>query len=149
MKNFLLFVLPCLIGLFVLLGGGSSVEAAETYGPQKVVYHFNTNNVQINNAGLANIQNHINAVGKENLKLVAVVHSSAWEMVAKNKAVPQQVEKMKALIEQGVQFDICRNTLQGVNLDPEKDLVIPMTVVPAGVAELVKLQQEGYAYIKP
>ena len=149
MKNFLLLALPCLLGLSVLLGLDSTVVAAETYGPQKVVYHFNTNNLQINNAGLAYIQNHIQAVGQENLKLVVVVHSSAWEMVAKKKAVSQQVEKMKALIEQGVQFDICRNTLQGVNLDPEKDLVIPMTVVPAGVAELVKLQQEGYAYIKP
>ncbi len=149
MENVSLLALSCLLGLSVLLGLNSTAEAAETYGPQKAVYHFNTNNVSINNAGLANIQNHINAVGKENLKLVVVVHSSAWEMVAKKKAIPQQIEKMTALIERGVQFDICRNTLQGVNLDPGKDLVIPMTVVPAGVAELVKLQQEGYAYIKP
>jgi uncharacterized protein len=44
---------------------------------------------------------------------------------------------------------MCANTLKEFNLDTQKDLVIPMIVVPAGVAELAKLQQEGYAYIKP
>jgi intracellular sulfur oxidation DsrE/DsrF family protein len=70
-------------------------------------------------------------------------------MVAKERAVPMQAERMKALIAQGVVFKICLNTLNEFKLDVQKDLVIPMTVVPAGVAELVKLQQEGYAYIKP
>jgi len=80
---------------------------------------------------------------------VALVHSAAWEMVAKAKAVPMQVDRMKALSAQGVVFKMCENTLKEFNLDPQKDLVIPMTVVPAGVAELAKLQQEGFAYIKP
>ena len=123
--------------------------AEPPYGPQKVVYHFNTNNPQVNAAGLKNIQNHINALGKENLTVVALVHSAAWEMVAKERAVPMQVEKMHSLIAQGVVFKVCRNTLEEFKLDAQKDLAIPMTVVPAGVAELVKLQQEGFAYIKP
>jgi intracellular sulfur oxidation DsrE/DsrF family protein len=123
--------------------------AEPPYPPQKVVYHFNTNSPQVNGAGLKNIQNHINALGKENLTVVALVHSAAWEMVAKERAVPLQVERMKALIAQGVVFKMCQNTLNEFKLDLQKDLAIPMTVVPAGVAELVKLQQEGYAYIKP
>jgi intracellular sulfur oxidation DsrE/DsrF family protein len=122
---------------------------AQSYAPQKVVYHFNTANLQINLAGLKNIQNHINALGRENLTVVALVHSAAWELVAKEKATPDMVERMNKLIEQGVVFKMCRNTLNERNLDADKDLAIAMTVVPAGVAELVKLQQEGYAYIKP
>jgi hypothetical protein len=55
----------------------------------------------------------------------------------------------EVLIAQDVVFKMCANTLKEFNLAPQKDLVIPMIVVPAGVAELAKLQQEGYAYIKP
>ena len=138
-------ILALILGLACLPG----LAAAEGYGPQKVVYHFNTNNPQVNAAGLKNIHNHFNALAKGQLTVVALVHSAAWEMVAKEKADPKQVEKMLALIEQGVVFKMCKNTLNDRNLDPERDLAIPMTVVPAGVAELAKLQQEGYAYIKP
>jgi uncharacterized protein len=148
MEKILLLALFCLL-VFCQPGMVTPLKAAGEYGFQKVVYHFNTSNPQINNAGLVNIQNHLNAVGRENLKLVALVHSAAWEMVAKSKADPGQVNKMKALVEQGVVFEMCNNTLLGQKLDFQKDLVIPMKVVPAGVAELVKLQQEGYAYIKP
>ena len=139
---FLSFALSALIFLT------SQALAEPPYGPQKVVYHFNSNSPQINAAGLKNIQNHINALGR-NLTVVALVHLAAWEMVANDRAVPRQVERMKQLIDQGVVFKMCRNTLNEFKLDPSKDLVIPVTVVPAGVAELVKLQQDGFAYIKP
>jgi uncharacterized protein len=134
--------------LAALVFSADPTLAQTSYGPQKVVYHFNTDNPQTNAAGLKNIQNHINALEK-NLTVVALVHSAAWEMVAKDRAVPMQVERMKALIGQGVVFKMCENTLKEFNLDPKKDLAISMVVVPAGVAELAKLQQEGYAYIKP
>ncbi len=127
----------------------TALAADEVYGPQKVVYHFNTNNPQTNNVGLKNIQNHLNALPKGQLSVEAVVNSAGWEMVGKAKADSQQVEKMKALIDQGVIFKMCRNTLNDNKLEAATDLAIPMTVVPAGVAELTKLQMAGYAYIKP
>ncbi|MBI5585792.1 MAG: DsrE family protein [Deltaproteobacteria bacterium] len=126
-----------------------ALAAAEGYGPQMVVYHFNTNNPQTNLGGLKNIQNHLNALPKGQLTVEVLVHSAGWEMVGKAKADPKQVERMKALIDQGVVFKMCRNTLNDNKLNPETDLAIPMTVVPAGVAELTKLQMAGYAYIKP
>lgn len=145
-KQRLTMILSLLLGLIIHL---PALAADEVYGPQKVVYHFNTNNPQTNNGGLKNIQNHLNAVPKGQLTVVALVNSVGWEMVGKAKADPKQVERMKALIDQGVVFKMCRNTLNDNNLDPATDLVIPMTVVPAGVAELTKLQMAGYAYIKP
>lgn len=148
-KATLILGILCALVLMAGLAISAAPAAAEDYGAQKVVYHFNTNNPQTNGAGLKNIQNHLNAVGKDKLTVVALVHSAAWEMVAKAKADPKQVEKMQALIGQGVAFKMCNNTLQDKGLNPETDLAIPMTVVPAGVAELTKLQQEGYAYIKP
>lgn len=145
-KNSIISILAFVLVLVVYF---SALAADEVYGPQKVVYHFNTNNPQTNNVGLKNIQNHLNALPKGQLSVEAVVNSAGWEMVGKAKADPQQVEKMKALIDQGVVFKMCRNTLNDNKLDAATDLAIPMTVVPAGVAELTKLQMAGYAYIKP
>ena len=145
-KHGLTMILALILGLFIY---HLSLAADEAYGPQKVVYHFDTNNPQTNTIGLKNIQNHLNAIPKGQLTVVALVNAAGWELVGKAKADPKQVERMKTLIDQGVVFIMCRNTLNDNNLDPATDLAIPMTVVPAGVAELTKLQMAGYAYIKP
>jgi uncharacterized protein len=123
--------------------------AEDLYGPQKVVYHFGTNNPQTNIVGLKNIQNHLNAVEKNKLQAVALINAGGWEMVTKGKATPEMIEKMNSLIKQGVVFKICRNTMREKKINPDTDLVIKMEIVPAGVAELVKLQDEGFRYIKP
>ena len=46
---------------------------------------------------------------------------------------------------------VCANTLRGKKVDYENDLydVSKADIVPSGVAELAKLQAEGYTYIKP
>ena len=115
-KHLRLLLLP--LTLLLLLAAWSATALAEPpYAPQKVVYHFNSNIPQVNAAGLKNIQNHINALGKDNLKVVALVHSAAWEMVASERAVPMQVAFMKSLIDQGVVFKICQNPLNEFKLD--------------------------------
>ena len=45
------------------------VVADNGYGKQKVVYHINYDNPKAQAGALRNIQNHINAVGAENLDL--------------------------------------------------------------------------------
>ncbi|MGI9388009.1 MAG: DsrE family protein, partial [Methyloligellaceae bacterium] len=53
------------------LAGGA---LAGGYGKQKVVYHINYDHAKAQAGALRNIQNHINAVGKENLDLKVVLH---------------------------------------------------------------------------
>jgi hypothetical protein len=52
---------------------------------------------------------------------------------------------------QNVGFNVCDNTLKGRKLNYEKDLydVYKEDIVPSGVAEVSRLQQMGYTYIKP
>ena len=56
-----------------------------------------------------------------------------------------------SLKDDGVRFLVCNNTLVGRGIDPEQDLfdVWPEDIVPSGVAEIAKLQLEGFVYIKP
>ena len=59
--------------------------------------------------------------------------------------------KITGLKNQGVGFEVCANTLKGKKISYEDDLfdVDESDIVPSGVAEVAKLQAEGYSYIKP
>ena len=48
----------------------------------------------------------------------------------------------------GLKIRLCRNALNDNNLT-EADLWPGIEVVPAGLVEIVRLQQAGFAYIKP
>jgi intracellular sulfur oxidation DsrE/DsrF family protein len=136
--------------------------AGERYGKQKVVYHINYDNPQTQAGALRNIQNHINAVGAENLDLKVVMHGKGLSLlltpdtVEKTKlkygnASDQMQAKVAGLKDQGVSFQVCANTLKGKKISYEDDLydVDKADIVPSGVAELSHLQAMGYTYIKP
>lgn len=140
------------------------VTAAENgYSKQKVVYHINYDNPKQQAGALRNIQNHINAVGAENLDLKVVLHGNGLALLVEPDSLANlpkfkhanATDKMTANIDnlkgQGVSFNVCANTVKGRKVDLDNDLynVDQADVVPSGVAELAKLQQQGYMYIKP
>lgn len=132
----------------------SPADADARYGKQKVVYHINYNGGEgdkVYRGAMRNIQNHINAVGKENLEVKVVLHGNGVGLLKSavgNQKLQSDVTNLKT---QNVSFSICNNTLVGRKIDYEKDLfeVFEDMIVPSGVAELSYLQQQGYTYIKP
>lgn len=135
-------------------GQAAAEAAAQEYAPQKAVYHINYPG-GIDGSGykpaLNNLDNHLNAVGEDNLDLRVVMHGDGLGLLAaanKDQALQATISDLKA---RGVRFLVCNNTLVGRNIDPETDLfdVWPEDIVQAGVAEVARLQQEGFVYIKP
>jgi len=128
--------------------------ANERYGTQKVVYHINYNGGEDDKAyrgALRNIQNHINAVGAENIEIKVVLHGNGLGLLSHaktNELLQGQVLELKG---QNVEMQVCNNTLKGRKISYEDDLfdVFKEDIVPSGVAELSRLQQMGYTYIKP
>jgi len=136
-----------------------NASTGERYGKQKVVYHINHDDPNAQAGALSNIQNHINAVGKENLDLKVVLNGKGISLLIKPNAlkntpgngtdeIPAEISGLK---EQGVAFLVCANTLHANKMNYENDLydVNQADIVPSGVAELARLQGMGYAYIKP
>jgi len=136
--------------------------AGDSYGKQKVVYHINYDNPKAQAGALRNIQNHINAVGAENLEVKVVMHGKGLTLLlepdaAENTKLPAgnasdtMQAKISGLKEQGVAFNVCANTLKGKKIDYQNDLydVSKGDIVPSGVAEVAHLQSKGYTYIKP
>ena len=137
-----------------------NVQATQ-YGKQKVVYHVNYYGAKQQGGALRNIQNHINAVGAENLDLKVVLHGNGVSMLLypedlgetkmkEANGTDEMQAKIAGLKGQGVSFHICANTLKGrkVEMDSLYD-TSEADIVPSGVAELAHLQAQGYTYIKP
>lgn len=134
------------------LGAGMAAQAAGSgYAKQKVVYHINYDDENQLKAALGNIKNHISAVGKDNIVVKVVLHGKGVDllkMANNNLDMQQKIVNLKG---EGVAFDVCNNTLVGRKINYKNDLfdVSEKDIVPSGVAEIAKLEQEGYVYIKP
>ena len=99
--------------------------------------------------GLINVQNVLELDPK--MRFVVVGYGNAIGFLLNGAKTPQGAlfEGMIGnLANQGVQFKACNNTLTFLNI-PKDRLILEATIVPAGVYELVKLQSEGWYYIKP
>lgn len=139
----------------------SAVQANERYGKQKVVYHINGDDPKAQTAALRNVQNQINAVGAENIDVKVVMHGDGVSLVMEPdylkgtkmkaaNATPEMEARIAGLKQEGVDFEVCANTLKGRNIP--RDALYDTSdadIVPSGVAELSRLQQLGYTYIKP
>jgi Uncharacterized conserved protein len=90
---------------------------------------------------LGNVKNLLAGMTAE----VEVLANGSAVVGYKSKAFINQMISLKS---QGVQFVACQNALYAHHLLKE-DLFAFVSVVPAGVVELVEKQSSGYAYIKP
>ena len=139
-------LLIVLLALFALMPAlGSAARAAEV----RVVYHL-SDGIDQASRGLASIRNHLRA--EPDTKIVVVALGEGIRFLLKGAAERNGRPfdaAVSALARQGVEFRVCNNTLTAHNVAPS-ELVPEMTLVPAGVAEIARLQaREGYAYIRP
>jgi intracellular sulfur oxidation DsrE/DsrF family protein len=154
MRKFVTLVLAVAVMAFGVVTAPSDADANERYGKQKVVYHINYNggeDARAYRGALRNMQNHINAVGAENMDIKLVLHGNGLGLLAAaktNEMLKGQVLELKG---QNVSVHVCNNTLVGRKISYENDLfdVFEEDIVPSGVAELSHLQMQGYTYIKP
>jgi hypothetical protein len=146
MKKFLSLVLMSVLSL-----GGLGTAYAENYGKQKVAYHINVDDEKTLKAAMGNIQNHITAVGKENIDLRVVMHGPGLSLLQMANKDPDMQDKVANLKRQGVHFNVCANTLKGKKINYKTDLydTTEQDIVPSGVAEIAHLQSQGFSYVKP
>lgn len=142
------FIATLALALAASLGFTAAAQAQATQ-QIKVVYHINTD-VDTVQAILGNIRNHLNADPK--VKIVVVTHGPGINFLlqdAKDSHGREFSGMVSDLASQGVDFRVCNNTLTARNISPDR-LLMETKIVPAGVAEIARLQaREGYVYLKP
>ena len=110
-----------------------------------VVFHVDKADGSLNVA-FSNAANYAAALPGESFAMVLVVNSKAVTQLTRGNAdILPGLEKAHGL---GLAVRVCQNALNATGTAPES-LFPQCVVVPAGIVELVNLQREGYAYIKP
>lgn len=115
----------------------------------KVVYHLSEGLPQASRA-MGNIRNHLAA--DPTAKIVVVSHGLGIDFLLDGATNPSNqpfAGGVSDLVNKGVEFRVCNNTLVSRNISPDK-LLLEAKIVPSGVAEVAKLQaQEKFAYLRP
>jgi uncharacterized protein len=131
------------------LFAGCAGTPPEQTPPIKVVYHVSEDLEQATNA-LRNVRNHLST--DATAKIAVVTHAGGIDFLlegAKDKNGNPYDANVQELVKMGVEFKVCRITLQRRNIDPKR-VIEEASLVPSGVAEVSRLQaREGYVYLKP
>lgn len=131
--------------LLVLWMGFPLAQASERIN---IVYHLSE--ADRTAFVLNNMQNHIDGLGgPEAVNMVLVVHGPAINALDDIEALERVRDGVERLQEQGVQFEMCGNTLEVFNRDLD-DLLPGFTAVnQGGVTRIGELQLQGYVYLRP
>lgn len=93
-----------------------------------------------------NARNYLNAAPEEKADVVIVANGPGAALCAKPH--DESIPVLDALFDLGVAVKVCANALAEQKI-PREFVFTGCEIVPAGLAEIVRLQREGYAYVKP
>jgi intracellular sulfur oxidation DsrE/DsrF family protein len=110
------------------------------------VYQLNSDNKEVIESTLNNINNSLEDAQLKNKLLVElVVHGGGTKVFMKDQPYEKQLLMLK---DKGVIFVQCLNTLKKRNISKEQ-LFPFIYYVQSGNAEIILRQQQGWAYIHP
>jgi len=146
-----------LVGLLALSG---AAPAAPADALQRVVYHIDTGDPERQRAALRTLRNYLNEIGDDGLDIRVVLQGNGVTMLVRpdatdrqkvpgnaTPAVQLQIEDLKL---RGVRFVVCAHSLERRDIRSTARLfdVTPEDIVDSGLEELVRLQGNGYIYVK-
>ena len=111
----------------------------------RVVVDLFTGGPEAMKSTLGNVANLKKALAGQPLEVEIVAYGPGIDLVlAKNKLFADRLKKLNA---DGVEFATCANTMRTHHIS--KGQLFPFVkVVPAGVAEVVLKQEEGWSYLR-
>lgn len=108
--------------------------------------HMDSKDPAVMRLVLRNAANYIKALPGERFQLVIVANGPAVTQFTKSNEECRAIAA--PLQDQGLRILLCANAMADNNIAPA-DIWPGCGVVPAGLVEVVRLQREGFAYIKP
>jgi intracellular sulfur oxidation DsrE/DsrF family protein len=145
----------------LLAGAGvtavSSVRAAEEVAEPRfpgdppdhhVVYQFNKADLGYQDHVIFSVGAMLRKYG-DNVKIVVVAFAEGIHILSKNpgREVKEEIrQRVSSLAHYGIEFHACGNTMKSLGWT-EDDLLPFVKVVEVGAADLMELQEQGYAYI--
>ncbi len=115
----------------------------------KVVIQVSSPDPQIHQIALNNAVNLQRGLGMDNVKIEVVAYGPGLGLFTGQSPASNRVP---SLAMQNISFSACSNTINKLTAKQggrPPVLVQGVKVVPGGVERIVKLQEQGYAYIRP
>lgn len=112
----------------------------------QVIFHISEESIDDITFALKNIINLLNDLGSENVNVELLVNGPAVKAFTSEEG--EISELLRQVLEQDVDLALCNNALKLFDLNPDM-MLSEARVVPSGVGELVRKQNEGWAYIRP
>lgn len=97
------------------------------------------------NLALNNANNLQKDIGMDDIELEIVAYGPGIGMLKAGSPVSARIA---SALQNGIHVVACENTMHGQKLQ-KSDMLPEIGYVPAGVVELMKKQQQGWAYLRP
>jgi len=129
-------------GLGAALPGLALAQAAPVRN--RALFQVTDNDPARWNMILNNMQNLREGVGSEGAEIELVAYGPGLLMLRADSSVKQRIAEA---LKSGVKINACQNTMTGMKLVPA-DMLPDIGYVPSGVVEVMRKQQQGWAYIR-
>ncbi|MDP1650971.1 MAG: DsrE family protein [Rubrivivax sp.] len=123
----------------------SALLAGAAWAQEKVIFQVSDADPAKWNLTLNNIRNVQQDLGADKVEVEVVAYGPGIGMLKLESPVAQRVADAVA---KGVKVVACENTLKALKM-VRADMLGNISYVPAGVVELMRKQQQGWAYIRP
>ena len=136
----------CLIACIMALSGQTFAESG--FAKHKLVIQVSSDDPRTQTIALNNAANLIKHYGMNDIDIEIVAYGPGLGLLTQESKFAERVQSMTM---QNVTMSACGNTMKKVAKKTGKDpeLLNGVTVVTAGVARIMELQEEGYAYVRP
>jgi intracellular sulfur oxidation DsrE/DsrF family protein len=126
----------------------SAVVSADSHTKNKIVIQVSTDDPRTQKIALNNAVNMQKLYGIDNIDIEIVAYGPGLGLLTKKST---QASRVTSLALQDITFSACGNTMKKVAKKSGKmpKLLEGVGQVTAGVARIMELQQQGYAYIRP
>jgi intracellular sulfur oxidation DsrE/DsrF family protein len=129
--------------LVALVPAYSGAQTAQTV-PNRAIFQVTDNDPARWNMILNNMTNLREGVGSESVEIELVAYGPGILMLKADSAVRQRIAEA---VKSGVKVNACQNTMNFMKLTPA-DMLGEIGYVPSGVVEVMRKQQQGWAYIR-
>lgn len=142
-SGLMLMVMVCLV--FSLM---SPSGADDDFAEHKLVIQISTDDPKVHDLALSNIVNVQKHYGVDNVAIELVAYGPGLSLLTKNSAALQRITSLTL---QEVTFTACGNTMDTIheNTGQRPELIDGVEMAQTGVARIIELQEQGYAYLRP
>lgn len=137
-----------ILGTLTLIGCAMAAFASDTTSSDtRVVVQISSGDPQLQNMVLNNVANLQAEMGPDNVQIEVVAYGPGLSMLTTGSKFKDRVKSLSF----DVRFSACENTIAAITRQTGNKpvLIDGVTTVPSGVARIVELQQQGYAYVRP